>query len=330
MTLRSYGPYAFALILQFACNFALAEDPEWLPVRDQNPFVLGAGIPLLPEPLTRAGSWSVDAYIAEANTQLISGSPTMSVLFAAETRESRLSFSYALSDDWTARASLGDLWIGVGFLDEPIQHFHRLIGAPQGYRGGRLGVTPPYIQVTQDGVVLYQLDRPGQALAPLLLDLSRTWNISDRTSFGLSVAGKFSTGDTNRLSDTGGTGASATAFVDMLWRDDIHLGARLGFLHESTNDLLPTLARSSATFADVYASVPLFGQWRGELQYDVHSSLYRNVPNFLNYGGILSGGLTRPLGHGTELILGLSEDVPIAHTQDVVLEVALRIRPGTP
>jgi len=330
MSVRSFLTGCFATSLFVGSVATRADEPMWLPVRDQNPFVLGAGIPLLPEPLTHPGSWSVDTYIAEANSQLISNARDTSVLFAAETRESRVAVSYAINEDWTARASLGDVWIGVGFLDSSIQHFHSLIGAPCGYRGGRLGVRPPYIRVTQDGDVLYQLDRPGQALAPLLMDLTRSWNLRESTTFGVDFAVKLPIGDTKRLSDTGSTGESFSLYWDTVWRDDIHVGARIGYLHESGNDVLPTLARTTAPFADAYARVPFLGQWSVQLQYDAHAALYSNVPDFLRYAGILSLGLARPIGARSELVLGVSEDVPMCHTQDVALMVALRVRSDRP
>ena len=323
------------VFLSGACSVAHADDSGWLPVRDQNPFVLGSGLPLLPSASLHAQGWSVDASISESNTQLISSThgllsdaPGLHVLFGAETRESRVSVSYAFSDAWTARASLGDEWIGVGFLDGPIQDFHDLIGAPKGFRGGRLGVRPPAIHVTRDGEVLYSLDRPGQALAPLLIDLTRTWSFSEHTSYGVSLGVKLPTGDTRRLSDTGDNGASISAFGDWTVFDWIQVGARVGYLHVSGNDVLPTLARSSAAFGDVYARMPLIGRWSAVLQFDAHGALYRDVPIFFGHAGLYTLGLARSFGAHSELLLGVSEDLPIGHAQDVSFLLAFRYRPG--
>ncbi|MGH8123318.1 MAG: DUF3187 family protein [Rudaea sp.] len=311
-----------------------ADDSAWLPVRDQNPFVLGSGLPLLPIPALRAGNWSIDASLSESNTQLISSGhgllsngPGIHLVFGAETRESRIAVSYALTDDWSARASLGDEWIGVGFLDRPIRDFHELIGAPTGFRGGRLGEKPPVIRVSNDGDVLYALDRPGQALAPLLLDLTRSWNISEHANYGVSLGVKLATGDTQRLSDTGDTGASLAAFGNWLVHGNIQVGARIGYLYTNGNDVLPGLAVSSAPFGDVYVRAPLIGKWSAQFQFDAHGALYHNVPIFLGYAGMYTFGFVRPLGTRSELLLGVSEDLPIGHTQDVSLLVAFRYRP---
>jgi hypothetical protein len=315
-------------------NTARADDTAWLPVRDQNPFVLGSGLPLLPQAALPAGNWSFEAGINESNTQLISTldggriPPKTQVVFGGETREARVSVSYALSDDWTARASLGDFWFGVGFLNDAIDHFHSLIGAPKGYRDGRLGERTPVARVTENGVVLYALDQPGQSIAPLLIDLTRSWRVSDTTRYGLSLGVKLPTGDTNRLADAGDHAVSVSAFGDWVAYDFLQVGARVGLMHASGNDLLPTLARTSVPFADVYARMRVIGEWSAELQYDAHAALYRNAPNFLSNAGSFSFGLVHPLGKHAELVLGLSEDLPIDHTQDVSFLVSFRYRPG--
>ena len=337
MGIRSYiYPVLVFLGLDASCA-AIADETAWLQTRDQNPFVLGSGLPLLPQPLQQAGAWSIDAQIDESNTQLISsepgrfpGDPGMHVVFGAETRESRLTVGYALSADWTARASLGDEWIGVGFLDKFIQDFHRLVGAPQGFRGGRLGEKPPIIRVTDNGEVLYLLDHSGQALAPLLFDLTRTWSVSDQTHYGLSLGVKLPTGDTARLSDTGDTGVSISAFGDWIVHDNFQIGARVGYLHSNGNDVLPTLARSSVPYGDVYVRAPLIGNWSLQMQYDAHGELYADAPNFLRYAGTYSFGLVRPIGTRSELTFGLTEDLPIDHTQDISFFVAFRFHPGGP
>ena len=306
------------------CGATDAGAPDWLPVRDQNPFVLGAGIPLLPIGLQHATDWRLDLYVAEANSQLLSADAGIAMVYAAETRESRVALSYDFDDAWSARVSLGTFWIGVGFLDKPIEHFHNLIGAPHGYRGGRLGVKPPYVRVDQDGRTLFLLDQPQQGIAPLLADVMRTWSPSPRVRYGIAASASVPLGDTKHLEDVGATTSALSAFGDWRIGDALQTGARIGVLHQSGNDVLPSLARHNVAFADVYARTPLWAGWNATLQYDAHGAVYRNAPNFLGYAGVFSIGLAHALGAHTELLLAISEDVPIEHTQDVVLTAALR------
>jgi Protein of unknown function (DUF3187) len=303
-----------------------------LPIRDQNPFVLGSGLPLQPEYFSKTGQWSVDASVVESNTQWrgysqgASSEPPVHLVYGAETREVRATIGYAFAEDWNARVSIGDEWIGVGFLDNFIQHFHRLIGAPNGYRGGRLGAEPPIASVTQGDQQLYLLDRTGSAVAPLLVDVAHTWNVSDRVGYGVSLGAKFAVGDTDRLSDTGDTGVSVSAFGHMTVFDSLRVDGRVGLLHASGNDVLPTLARSNIPFGDVSVRGALFGGWDWQLQYGTHAALYRDAPAFLRYAGLLTIGLSHDIGSRFRLMLGLTEDFPIDHTQDVSFVAALRYR----
>ena len=320
-------PLLLCAALCLLCGTARADDNVWLPVRDQNPFVLGSGLPLLPQPAPAARSWDVVATLTESNTELCSTRSTLprtQVFFGAETREFRLTLNYAINDAWSARASIGDEWIGVGFLDKPIQDFHHWIGAPHGYRGGRLGERPPFISVIEDGQVLYALDKPQLGLAPLLLDVTREWRVSETTSYGISVGAKLPVGDTHRLSDVGDTGVSLSAFGEYVVFNDLKVGVRAGYLHSNGNDALPGLTRSSVEFGDISIRGPLLGSWSWMMQYDVHTSLYRRVPQFLGYAGIYTIGVARPVGKHSELVLGVSEDLPLGHTQDVSFMVALR------
>lgn len=302
-----------------------ANDSVWLPVRDQNPFVLGSGLPLLPQPPPPPGSWGIQATLVESNTELESlrgQAPDTLVIFGAETREARITVSYALDPDWSARISIGDVWIGVGFLDKPIQHFHSLIGAPQGYRGGRLGERPPVIRVSRGEDVLYSLSRPTQALAPLLADVTREWGSNDR-HWGISLGAKLPTGDAKRLSDAGDTTFSTSIFADLTAFDNVQIGARAGYMYSTGNELLHTAARHSVPFVDIAARAPLIGRWSWVMQYDAHGALYRQVPPFLGYAGAYTIGAVRPVGD-SELLIGVSEDLPLGHTQDVSFLVAWR------
>lgn len=317
-----------ALALILASSGAVADAPEWLPVRDQNPFALGTGLPLPPPSVQHTGDWQVDAQVAEANSQLLEHSAHGAIVFGAETRESRLAVARALDDRWTLRASVGDVWIGTGFLDGPIRNFHRLIGAPRGYRG-RLGVDTPFIRVVHDGAVLYALDHATQDVAPLLVDAAYRWSAVERANFGIAFGAKLPLGGTRGLNDTGSTGVHAAAFADATIFDVTQVGARIGYLHESGNEVLPSLARRHVAFGDVYLRTPLLGDWSAQLQYDMHGALYRDLPSFLGYAGILTVGLAHPLGARARLLLSLSEDVPIAHTQDVALQAGVEMRFGS-
>lgn len=336
LILKSYSRAALCLCgLLVATAQVYADDAQWLPIRDQNPFVLGSGLPLLPQSTQPAGTFTIEALIDESNSELISSTaghfpndPGTHVVYGGETRETRVTVGYSFGDGWSGRASIGDEWMGVGFLDKPIQHFHDLIGAPKGFRNGRLGERPPVVRVTDNGTVLYQVNNFGQSIAPLLFDVSRTFRTSDTTSYGITVGVKVAAGESKMLTDTGDHGVSLAAFGSWTFFDFLQTGARIGYLHSSGNEVLPSLAKSGVPFADLYARAPLWGRWSFQIQYDAHGALYRNVPIYLDKAGLYTFGLVRPIGERSELIIGVSEDLPIGHTQDVSFLLAYRYRPG--
>jgi hypothetical protein len=129
------------------------------------------------------------------------------------------------------------------------------------------------------------------------------------------------------LSDVGDSGVSLSAFGELAVLHDITIGARAGYLRSTGNDALPGLARSSVEFGDISVRGPLPGRWSWVMQYDMHTALYQRVPQFLGYTGIYTIGAARPIGDYSELVLGVSEDIPIGHTQDVSFMVGFLYRP---
>jgi len=124
---------------------AQSADPGWLQTRDQNPFVLATGMPLAPA-MPDAGTWQVDTTFSIANTEMGLERNQASVLIDAETRETRLSVTYAFRENWSLRGSLAHFHVGAGALDGPVEDFHRLFGLSNGDRG-QLGTLAPVVEV---------------------------------------------------------------------------------------------------------------------------------------------------------------------------------------
>jgi hypothetical protein len=324
---RSRTTSLFIGFFTVALGSAYATEPAgWLQVRDQNPFVLASGLPLAPS-VPAAGTWQIDATLSEANTEMLQSERHSSLLFDAETRESRISVAYAFNDRWSARASIGHLWFGDGFLDSPIENFHRIFGFTNGDRG-RLGTTAPTIEVRRNDELLYALDRGQSGIGPLLLDLTRSWQLNDRGSYGLSLGAKLPTGSRSRLTDSGSTDVSLSAFTLMTLGERMTLGARLGLLYQDDNRLLGNLARDYVPFAGMLLSYRLGQRWSAIVQADAHGPLYRDLPDFFRTSGLFSFGFSRRFGDTAELLATLSEDLPAGHTTDVVFSINLRINAG--
>ena len=190
---KSRIPAAFVAVLATGIASIAHAEPipgAWLPTRDQNPFVLASGLPA-PPLVPAAGDWMIDATLSIANTELAQTAHGSSLLFDAETRESRLGVAWAFDERWSLRASLAHLSIGDGFLDSAIEDFHHAFGLDNGDRD-QLGTRAPTIVVRDDGRALYALDRSRAGLGPTLVDLTRAWRgpagAQSGLSFGLKLA----------------------------------------------------------------------------------------------------------------------------------------------
>lgn len=294
--------------------------------RNQNPFALATGLPL-PPMILAAGKWQFDASLNIANTELDVFRDDSSLLFDAETRETRVSATYAFNDHWNLRASISHLWIGDGILDGPIEGFHRAFGFDNGDRG-QLGDRAPVIEVRRDGNLLYALQRANSGAGPLLVDLTRGWRFDDQRHAGLSFGIKLPTGHAERLSDSGGTDISLSGFFMQPFGDRLEVGARIGILRRDGTELLGDLARTHVPFASALLRYRLGEHWSAVVQSDAHGPLYRDLPGFLSSSGNqLNFGLSRRVGEHAEFEASLGEDLPALLTTDVVVHFNLRLHP---
>ena len=73
--------------------------PGWLQTRDSNPFALATGLPLAAS-MPLPGTWQIDTTLSIANTELRQFGDDSSLLFDAETHETRFSAAYAFDEHW--------------------------------------------------------------------------------------------------------------------------------------------------------------------------------------------------------------------------------------
>ncbi len=316
------------VLLAAGTQLTLASElqPGWLQTRDQNPFTLATGLPLAPAlPISRR--WQFDATFNFANTELEQFRGDSSLLFDAETHETRFSAAYAFDDHWSLRASISHLWIGSGFLDGPVERFHSAFGLDNGDRG-LLGTRAPTIRVRSGDETLYSLDRSHSGTGPLLIDLTRSWQLDNHGTVGISLGSKLATGSRSSLSDSESTDVSLSGFTLFALGDRLVFAARAGVLVQNNNNLLGDRARNQVRFASALLRYHLGEKWSALLQTDAHGALYRDLPDFLgSASNQLNIGLSRRFGDSTEFQATLGEDLPALHTTDVVLSFNLRVQP---
>lgn len=329
MTIKAKPHTACGCISAFAALLAMPLHAEsttqgWLQTRDQNPFVLATGLSLAPV-VPAAGKWQFDASLNIANTELGQGEQRSSLIFDAETRETRISLAYSFNERWSARASIGHFAISDGVLDSAVERFHRTFGFSNGDRG-LLATNAPAIEVEHDGIPLYSLQHAQSGMAPTLIDLTRSWSLANGGTAGISLGAKLPTGSRTRLSDSESTDLSFSAFSTIALGDHMNVGARLGMLHQHDNRLLGNLANEYVPFGSLLLSYRLDPRWTAIAQIDAHGPLYEDLPDFFHSSSLLSFGLSRRFGERIEFVATLGEDVPATHTTDIVLNLNFRIR----
>ena len=308
--------------MQLSAVHATDVASPWLQTRDQNPFVLGSGLPL-PPVVPQRGAWQVDATFNVANTELAQTSRSAALLFDAETRESRVGVAWAIGERWTLRASISHFAIGAGVLDGPIEGFHRAFGFDNGDRG-RLDTRAPTINVRDDDQQRIALVGRESGPGPAIVDLARVWHRGPDTLGGLSFGLKFATGSASRLGDTGSTDLSLGAFTQHRIGERWTVAARAGVLYQHDNTLLGDRARDLVPYAGAALGYRVGRHWDAILQADAHAALYRGLPAFFGAANLLSFGVSRRFGDRAALFVSLAEDLPALHTTDVVLQLGWR------
>lgn len=323
--MRRLAPVLFALACSIASDSFAQPVDGFVLVRDQNPFVLGSGLPLPPS-VPASHGWQADATFAIANTELAQTAGDASLLFDAETRETRVSLAYAFDSRWSLRVSAGHLLIGAGFLDGAIEDFHHTFGFDNGDRG-RLGTTAPRIDIERGGVMLYSLDHRRSGTGPTLLDLTRSWR-GGTSTFGATVGLKLATGSESALTDTGTTDVSLGVFAEHAWGEHVTVAARGGVLRRGSGGLLAGNARRFVPHAGARLDWRLGERWTALVQADAHGALYDDLPDFMSAANSLTFGLARTFGDRQAVFLTLTEDAPALHTTDIVLQLGWRLRAG--
>ncbi|MGB0133211.1 DUF3187 family protein [Dokdonella sp.] len=325
--LSRFNPIAVLLMTGLPGLTVAAElSPGWLQTRDQNPFVLGSGLPLAPS-IPPAGNWQLDTTYTVANTEMGQSNRVSSLTFDAETSEFRFSAAYAFNERWSLRGSISHLTIGDGYLDGAIEEYHHIFGFTNGDRG-LLGTEAPVIRVDLDGETLYWLDRNRSGNGPLLVDLTRSWNYGKGSVAGISLGSKWPIGSTSSLTDTGSKDFSLSGFTLYNMGDRFTFGARIGVLFQGDNDLLGTQARNTVPFANLLLRVKIDQNWSVLAQTDAHAALYRDLPKFLKASNQFSFGFSRRIGESAELQGIFSEDIPRLHATDIAFGLNLRVNLG--
>lgn len=291
-------------------------------VRDQNPLLAGFGLPAaMPSHVADGWSTSVDFYWG--STALTQAHGDEALLVDAETREARVTLQGALSDRLSWQLQLPYRYTGGGNLDGFIESWHDIFGFSDGARS----VLPKdriNIAYARAGVRELDIDSSMSGLADVQASLGYRLHSSPASTSMAWLSVKLPTGDADDL-----TGSGATD-VSFLLSGQHRLGDRWSVFGQAAGtwlgdgDLLSDRQRSVVWSGMAGVSVRT---WRGlslKAQLDAHTSAYDSNLDFLGDAVVLTVGGDYRFSSGWRLDLGVSEDIAVEHSPDVVFVIGVK------
>lgn len=308
-----------ALGAALIASFGVAE-AEPFRVRDQNPFLAGFGLPS-PMPTRLAGEqargWSGGLDLFWGSTALVQQSGSETLIVDAETREARLTLQAPISGRFSFQLQLPYRYTGAGNLDSFIDGWHDAFGLPDGARS-QLPSDDINITYTRDRSRGLSMTSSASGLADVQASLGYDVIASERSALTAWLDVKLPTGDVDKLTGSGATDVSlilaGERLLDKYWS---WFGqASVTWLGEG--DLLSYRQRSVVWSGLVGMSGRV---WRGlslKGQLDAHTAAFDSDLDFLNEAIVFTVGGEYRFASGWRMDLGVSEDLAVEHSADVV------------
>jgi hypothetical protein len=295
-----------------------------VPTRDQNPLVASFGIPMpMPARVGNPGHWSVAADINWGSTALRQQRAAEALVVDAEMREVRVTLQRVLSDRFALQLQVPHRYTGGGTLDSFIDGFHDISGTRDGIRP-QLPSDQIRIQYTRFGNTQLNINSSSSGLADI--EAAIGWKLvqTPLSALMMWLDVKLPTGEADKLTGTGATDASIAFAGERRLADRWNLFGQAAVTWLGEGDLLAQQQRS------VLWSGLAGIEWRAwrelslKVQLDAHSAAFDSDLGFLREPIVLTTGGDYSFRSGWNLHLGLSEDVAVEKSPDVVFVFGVR------
>lgn len=289
----------------------------WQLYRDANPFAAASGLPFAP-PTIAPERWTFETVLSASNTEMAFERGKESLLYDAEIHEARIAVTHGFGEHGLFRATLASQRYTDGFLDGFIESFHRKLGFPRGNRD-QLDSDGHEVRYTDADGERVLLDGSVSAIAPLIFDLAYR-NAGERSEWLYGATVKLPTSRKTVLADDRALDASlwiAQQSTDAASRWS--WGWRGGFMQRGVTHLLEHRARDRVGFADGLLAYRLMPGWDVAAQAQWHDALYDSALPLLRDAGTLTLSTGWRLIPSWSLRVGIVEDLPAEHAQDVTM-----------
>ncbi len=322
------------LCVLFAAS-ALAADPSSFYTQNQSPLVAIYGLPRDTEARLRSkGEGALRMTLDLANNFIHEKTPTEEVILDGESLCLTLSGRYGLGHGLEVGLDAPVWMIGGGFLDGFIDSYHAAFGFPDGGRGttGRNGLRYRYLK---NGVPLLNMEQSSQGIGDVRL--RGGWQLyggpghDDHLALGVSL--KMPTGKAELLQGSGSTdlalwlsARAGRAFSTGRWG----ASGALGGMVMTQGKVLPDQQRRAAGFGVAGLDYQPADWIAFKIQANAHTSLYQDSElspiNAASLQTTLGGSLF--LTPRASLDLGVTEDLAVGRSPDVVFHLSLRYAIG--
>ena len=310
----------YILLLLCLCLSSISANGA-LEISNQSPLISLFGIP---SPLNqRHLSSNISVHYHLASNFSSRKSANELYILDGETSRLELGFTRVMSPQWSYEMVLPLLKIDGGFLDSTVDDWHEIFGLPQAGRDKtEKGSLIYYYQ--SDGVVRFHLNEKVAGLGDIRLSAMLRLHSMPKKQSVLRLGIKLPTGDEQRLLGSGGV----DGYIEYTWLERTlseywSYDASVGLMLMQRSPLLQQ-QRKVATFAHLGTTWTFNNAWRLTLQTSMHTGLFDSEIKELNSSALLfAGGLIYQLKKGGSIWLGVTEDIVVAASPDVVFHLGV-------
>lgn len=295
-----------------------------LPTHDQNPFLAGFGLPRTIAPhLPARSAWMLDLNWSSIALEQRSGSEEL--IADAETRELRLTYTQRLSERWALALELPYRETSGGSLDSFIDSWHDIFGLP----GGARSMQPRdrlQLYYGSAGKAWIERARPRRGLADASLSAIYALFASPSSAISAALRIKLPTGTDHWLNSSDAVDVSAILAAERKLGERYRLEAQLAATRLGAGELLPWLQRELVWSGRAGLTVRATRALELVLQLDGHTRVFDSDLEFFREALIATLGGHLHFGEGWTFSAGVSEDLLVEHSPDVVFVLALSRR----
>jgi hypothetical protein len=295
-----------------------------LAVADQNPLLSGFTAAPLPARIDSQNSWSLEASFAWGSSAVMQANAHESLIADAETRELRFIAQRSFADHYALRLELPYRHTSAGSLDGFIDRWHDIFGLPEGARPS-LPEDALRLFYRRDGSV--RLDSSSaamQGLGDVSIELGRTLISTQESAVTGWIGLKLPTGDAEDFTGSGSVDVDVTIAAQRRFAGRWQVFGQVAGTWLGDGDRLVELQRNWMWSASAGVSARAIGSLTLTLQVDAHSAVFDSDLDFLGDAVALSIGGTYRFASDWQLALGVSEDIAVETTSDVVFLFELK------